>query len=253
MVSFDLNGRLIDQVTGHHGLLEIYAHIYASLFLFLVSLVSIFMLYYYFRSSIFKYQSLLNGIFFTGLIGLGETLEHVFLDPFTGSMFHYLHLLAAPVALIFYFFSLREIFGGDGEGRKVDAKQSIGVLIAILFIILVLAGFSDATWDVEIEVPFVLITAVPTLVLVGVLLEKSRIISESTLALASLRIIFLGVSSLTVSILGGRYGDFTGKAQIYIVFHQIQNISHVVTGTALLILVVTISQIERVVVSAESE
>lgn len=253
MVSFDPNGRLTDQIAGHHGLLEIYAHVYVSLFLFLASLASIFVLYYYFRSSVFKYQSLFNGIFYTGLIGLGEALEHVFLDPQIDSMFHYLHLFAAPVALIFYFLALGEIFGGHpGERRKVDAKKSIAVLIAVLFIIVVLSSFSDAPWDPEIEVPFVLITAVPTLVLVVVLLEKSKIISESTLALVSLRIILLGVSSLTMSILAGRYGDFTGKANVYIFFHQLQNISHVVTGTALLILVVTISQIERVVVSAGS-
>ncbi len=252
MVSFDVNGVLVDQLAGHHGLLEIYAHFYASLFLFLVSVVSIFVLYYYFHSSIFKYQGLFNGIFYTGLIGLGECLEHVFLEPTIGSFFHYLHLLAAPVALIFFLLSLGEIFGGTlVEGQRVDFRKSIMVLALFLLIIIVLSGFSDETWDVEIEVPFVLITTVPTLVLVGVVLEKSKVISESTLALASLRIILLGVSSLTISILAGRYGDFTGNAQLYIIFHQMQNISHVVTGTALLILVVTISQIERVMIAPE--
>jgi hypothetical protein len=188
------------------------------------------------------------------MIGLGEALEHIFTEPFTGSMFHYLHLLAAPVALIFYLLSLGEIFEENhGTDGKVDSIKSIAVFITIIFIIIVLSGFSDATWDAEVEVPFVLTTAVPTLILVGVVLEKSKIISESTLVLASLRMILLGVSSLTLSILAGRYGDFSGNAQVYVVFHQIQNISHVVTGTALLIMVVTISQIERIVISTTSE
>jgi hypothetical protein len=127
------------------------------------------------------------------------------------------------------------------------------VFSIFLTILLLLSSFSNATWDVEIEVPLVLVTVLPTLVLVGMLLEKSKIISDSALALISLRVMLLGVSALTISILAGRYGDFAGKAQVYIIFHQLQNISHVVTGTALLIFVATISQMEKIVVSATSK
>ncbi len=245
---------MINQMTGHHGLLEIYAHVYSSMFLFLMSMISIFVLYYYFRSSIFKYQGLLNGIFYTSLIGLGESLEHVFLDKslFISSVFHYIHLIAAPTALIFYILSIGEIFGG-ATVAKMDAKKSITIFIAILFVSMMLSGFSKGPWDERVEIPFVLITAIPTLVLVREVFEKSKIVSESTLMLASLRIILFGVSSLTISILAGRYGDITSNAQVYILFHQIQNISHVFTGTALLVLVMTLSQIERVVSSGSEK
>ncbi len=254
MVSFDLNGQLVDQIGGHHGLLEIYAHMYSSLFLFIVSLISLGVLYYYFRSSIFKYQGLLNGIFYTNLIGLGEVLEHIFLDPTIGSLFHYLHLLAAPIALVFYLQSLGEIFDRTiQKSSNVDLKKSFVVFFLFLFIITALSSFSDATWDVEIEVPFVLLTTLPTLVLVGIVLEKSKIISENTVALMSLRVMLLGVSFLAISILAGRYGDFAGKAQVYIVFHEIQNRSHVITGTALFIFVVTIAQIERIIVATNEK
>jgi len=246
MVAFGADGTLTDQLFGHHGLLEIYAHIYSTLFLFLIGIGSIGVLYYYFRNSIFKYQGLLNGIFYTSLIGLGETLEHVSIDPTVGSFFHYLHLISAPMALGFYLISLDETF----SKKPVNAvqgypKKSIAAFILMLSIITVLASFSSSTWDVEIEVPFVIVTTLPTLILAGVLLERSKIISESTLALTSLRVMLLGVSVLTISILAGRYGDFTRKAHVYILFHQMQNISHVVTATALLIFVVTIAQIER--------
>ncbi len=246
MVSFGADGHLTGQIFGHHGLLEIYSHMYAALFLFIVSLVSLGVLSYYFGFSIFKFQALLNGIFYTSLIGLGEILEHVSLDPTVGSLFHYLHLFAAPLALIFYLLSLGEIFDRTPQkSSKVGTKKSIAVFFLFITIITVLSSFSDATWDVEIEVPFVLITTLPTLVLVGVVMEKSKIISEHTVALMSFRIMLLGVSFLAISILAGRYGDFAGKAQVYIFFHEIQNIAHVITGTALLIFVVTIAQIER--------
>jgi hypothetical protein len=254
MVSFDINGQLADQITGHHGLLEIYSHLYSGLFLFIVSLISLGVLYFYFRSSIFKYQSLLNGIFYTSLIGLGEILEHLTPDPTVGSLFHYLHLLAAPIALVFYLLSLGETFDRTPQkSSKMDTKKSIAVFFLFFFIITVLSSFSDATWDVEIEVPFVLLTTLPTLVLVGVVLEKSKVISENTVALMSFRVMLLGVSFLTISILAGRYGDFAGRAEVYIVFHEIQNISHVITGTALFIFVVTIAQIERILVSTKKK
>ena len=246
MVAFGADGHLTGQIFGHHGLLEIYAHLYSTIFLFLVGLGSIGVLFYYFRDSIFKYNGLLNGIFYTSLIGLGETLEHVFIDPTIGSFFHYLHLISAPMALGFYLISLEETFNGKGAKKaRGHWKTTVVAFILMLLFITTLASFSNSTWDVEIEVPFVLVTALPTLILAGVLLERSKIISESTLALTSLRVMLLGVSILTISILAGRYGDFADKAQIYIVFHQLQNISHVVTGTALLIFIVTVAQIER--------
>jgi len=254
MVSFGADGHLTGQIFGHHGLLEIYAHIYSTLFLFLLSIGSIAVLYYYFRTSIFKYQWLLNGIFYTSLIGLGETFEHLVINPHVGSFFHYLHLIAAPMALGFYLTSLDETFNGKGTRKDSGRwKKTAAAFILMLVIISVLASFSTSTWDVEIEVPFVLITTLPTLILAGVLLERSKIISESTLALTSLRVMLLGVSVLTISILAGRYGDFARKAQVYIVFHQLQNMSHIVTATALLIFVVTVAQIEKLFTSAEKE
>jgi hypothetical protein len=254
MVSFDLKGQLIDQITGHHGLLEIYSHLYSGFFLFIVSLISLGVLYFYFKSSIFKYQGLLNGIFYTSLIGLGEILEHIFLGPTIGSLFHFLHLLAAPIALVFYLLSLGETFNRTPQkSSNADTKKSIAVFFLFLSTITLLSSFSSVTWDVEIEVPFVLLTTLPTLMLVGVVLEKSKIISEHTVALMSFRVMLLGVSFLAISILAGRYGDFAGKAQVYIVFHEIQNISHVITGTALFIFVVTIAQIERLMVSTKEK
>lgn len=246
MVSFDSEGLIVDQIQGHHGLLEIYAHIFSTFFLFAMSLLSLFILFYHFKRSVFKYPALVNGIIYTGILGLGEAFEHIHLDPFKGSLFHYMHLLAAPIALLYFLMSLGEIYPVEsGSTNKISRKKSLLLFIFFLLFIVLLSGFSTSTWDAEIEVPLVLISALPTLILVGILLERSKIISESTMAFISLRVILLGVSALTISILAGRYGDFTDDAFLYLVFHQFQNISHIVTGTALLIFVLTISQMKR--------
>jgi hypothetical protein len=215
-----------------------------------MSLISLALLYYYYRSSIFKIQGIWNGIFYTGLIGLGEALEHFFSNIAIGSMFHYLHLISAPLALLFYYLGIKEIFQKKDEGSEIDKRKIL--LLNILFFafiivgIVVLSRFSHAIWDFEVEEPLILFTAIPTLVLVGMVLEKSKVISESTLLLASLYIVSIGVCVLTLSILIGRQADISKSTSIYIIAHEIQNIFHVVIGTALFTMVLTLAQVEKI-------
>ncbi|MFQ6136403.1 MAG: hypothetical protein ACE5PM_04395 [Candidatus Hydrothermarchaeales archaeon] len=257
MVYYGLDENFAGQIAGHYGLLEIYAHIYASLFLFLMSLVSISLLYYYYRSSIFRMQGVLNGIFYTGLIGVGEAFEHLFASITIGSIFHYLHLISAPIALIFYYLGIVEIFERDikegEEGRYVDFKISLSVFLVIGIAIMILSRFSRAIWDFRVEEPFIMVTVIPTLVIVWILLKKSEVITESTILLASLRIVSVGVCILTLTILIGRQADIYRWANVYIIAHQLQNIFHIIIGTALLMVVMTLSQVERVLKSIKSQ
>lgn len=250
MVQFSPQGQIVGQITGHYGLHEIYAHLFASMFLFIMSLISLALLYYYYRSSIFKVQGIWNGIFYTGLIGLGEALEHFFSNIAIGNMFHYLHLISAPLALLFYYFGIREIFQKKDEGSEMGYKKilllNIIFLVFVLVSITLLSRFSHAIWDFEIEEPFILFTVIPTLVLVGMVLEKSKVITESTLLLASLYIVTIGVCVLTLTILVGRQADINKNISIYIIAHQIQNIFHVVIGTALFTMVLTLAQVEKI-------
>jgi len=248
MVHFGVPGQFVGQLTGHYGLNEIYAHIFASMFLFTMSLIAIAMLFYYYRSSIIKVHGIWNGIFYTGLIGLGEALEHSFSNITIGSMFHYLHLISAPIALLFYYVGIKEIFG------KKDKKFSVNQVVFLNFLffgivlvsVVILSQFSHTIWDFHVEEPFIILTAIPTMVLVGMVIEKSKVITESTLLLTSLRIVTIGVCFLTLSILIGRHADINKWANIYIIAHQTQNIFHVVIGTALVIMVMTLSQVGKI-------
>ncbi len=250
MVQFGPQGLFTGQLSGHYGLLEIYSHIYVSTFLFIMSLVSIAMLYYYYRSSIVKVQGIWNGIFYTGLIGLGEVLEHFFTDVTIGSMFHYLHLISAPNELLFYYNGIKEIFEKKDKHKKFSINQVVFLNFLFFGIVLVsvavLSQFSHTIWDFHVEEPFIIFTAIPTLVLVGMVIEKSKIITESTILLTSLRIVTFGVCVLTLSILIGRQADINKWANIYIIAHQTQNIFHVVIGTALVIMVMTLSQVGKI-------
>ncbi len=249
MVQFGVQGQFVGQLAGHYGLNEIYAHIYASMFLFNMSLIAIAMLYYYYRSSIIKIQGIWNGIFYTGLIGLGETLEH-FSGVTIGSMFHYLHLISAPIALLFYYQGIKEIFEKKDRPRRFSRNQVVFLTFLFFGIVLVsvaiLSQFSHAIWDFSVEEPFIIFTAIPTLILVGMVLEKSKVITESTLLLTSLYIVTVGVCVLTLSILIGRQADINKWANIYIIAHQTQNIFHIIIGTALVILVLTLSQVGKI-------
>lgn len=250
MAHFGVQGQFIGQMAGHYGLNEIYAHIYASMFLFTMSLIAIAMLFYYYRSSIIKVQGIWNGIFYTGLIGLGEALEHFFSNITIGSMFHYLHLISAPIALIFYYMGIKEIFEKKDRPRRFSRNQVVFLTFLFFGIVLVsvviLSQFSHAIWDFHVEEPFIIFTAIPTLILVGMVIEKSKVITESTILLTSLRIVTVGVCVLTLSILIGRQADINKWANIYIMAHQTQNIFHIIIGTALVILVLTLSQVEKI-------
>jgi hypothetical protein len=165
-------------------------------------------------------------------------------------MFHYLHLISAPVALIFYYLGIKNIFEKKDKMSISKTKVFFLNFLFLLFVLItvgLLSRYSQAIWDFEVEEPFIFLTVLPTLILVGMLLEKSKVITESTLLLASLQILAIGVCILTLSILLGRHADINKWANIYIIAHQIQNIFHVVVGTALVAMVLTLSQVRKIV------
>ncbi|MFQ6136401.1 MAG: hypothetical protein ACE5PM_04385 [Candidatus Hydrothermarchaeales archaeon] len=123
VVRFDSGKLLIEQFFDHHGMMEIYAHIYASAFLFLASLVAVYILYRMLvMESPFTWLGVIAGMIAVGLIGLGEAAEHFFPDPFAHDFFHYMHMIAAPVALFFLYRGAREFI----EESKYESESGLG-------------------------------------------------------------------------------------------------------------------------------
>ncbi len=244
-VKFDASKLLIDQFFDHHGLMEIYAHIYAAMFLFVASLISVYLLYRILvDESPFTWTSITSGMVTVGVIGLGEAAEHFFpTDPFTHSFFHYMHMIAAPTALYFLYVGAKEFIeecqngaeiGGEGGIHPMSPDITMTIFGGLVVLVVALAMFSGSPWDPYIEGPFIYLTFIPTIIFAYMLIQQSRHITNSVVMIF-IPIIGISVSLLVFDIMLGRLADIWGWAALYVITHVVQIILHVATGTILLL------------------
>ncbi|MCL7475736.1 MAG: hypothetical protein M8352_06810 [ANME-2 cluster archaeon] len=231
---------MVNQFMAHKGLHEIYVHIYSGFLLFLVSVISVILLYDHFKDSKYTWKPVMAGILSTGLIGLGEGAEHLF-ATFGHEVFHYTHMIGSPVAMYFLYIGTKEYSMQFKEGGKPMATRSIIAIMSSVFIVsVVLASFAREEWDPYIERPFILIIAIP-LILLSVLTIKEAYdqFEMQKMVMHNLSLLALSVMLLNIVILLGRDADIARNAYIYLVAQVLQVIFLIVTAT--FIMVFTIS------------
>jgi hypothetical protein len=241
---------ILGQLSGHHNIFEIYAHLLGSVFLFLSSLLAIAIVYITLRHSVYSWPSILGGLLYIGLIGLGEGLEHLpFLDPFTQSMAHYLHLFSAPIAVFTLYLGMKEtvsIFKGGANTAKIHSTEiGLGIFAATLMAVIIMASLAQTPWNEKIEGPFLLIILIPTLVFVALVLVESRHFAEST-EMLYLPILSVAVSLLTLDIWIGRFADVRGSASLYIIAHSFQDVLLAATGGIVLLFALNVWYSHRI-------
>jgi len=245
---FIKQGIIKGQFFGHKGLLEINVHILAGCFLFLSSLLVAALLwrkFYYIKQGWFALRS---GIIFIGLIGFGEVAEHLF-NPEFHDFFHYLHMLTAPIGLLFIFISLLELESlyFKLESKKIASSSVISAIMLATFAVAALLGLqTNFTWRNSVELPFLLITTIPTLLITYALIAKSIDLykKQHQLSIYSLSIFstmlslipILAISDalLSIDILFGRYADRFAYAVPYLVFHSALDVLFASTGAILI-------------------
>ncbi|MBW6517958.1 MAG: hypothetical protein K0A89_05600 [ANME-2 cluster archaeon] len=231
---------MVNQFMAHKGLHEIYVHIYSGFLLFLVSVISVILLYDHFKDSKYTWKPVMAGILSTGLIGLGEGAEHLF-ATFGHEVFHYTHMLGSPVAMYFLYIGTKEYSMQFKEGGKPMATRSIMAIMSSVFIVsVVLASFAREEWDPYIERPFIYIIAVP-LILLSVLTIKEAYdqFEMQKIVMHNLSLLAISVMVLNIVILLGRDADIARNAYIYLVAQILQVLFLIVTAT--FIMVFTIS------------
>ena len=245
VVKFGAGKVLIEQFVDHHGMMEIYSHFYASFFLFFASLISVYILYRLLvDESPFTWPGITTAMIAIGLIGLGEGMEHLFPnDPFTHDFFHYLHMIAAPIALYFLYIGAKEFIaefensgkiGGDDGLKPLSPDTIFAIFGGMTVFIVALAMVSGTPWDPYIEGPFIYLTLIPTLFLAYLLIQQARQTTES-IVMIFIPLIAISVSMLVFDIMFGRLMDIWGFASLYVITHGAQNALHVATGTILLL------------------
>jgi hypothetical protein len=234
MVYFDESGVVLGQLSGHHNVFEIYAHLYASFFLFFASLIAITIVYYTLKKSVYSWPAILGGLLYVGLIGLGEGLEHLpFLDPFIQSMAHYLHLFSAPIAVFTLYLGMQETVAMCKKGplnAKVHSTEiGMGIFAVASMGVVIMAALAHTPWNERIEGPFLLAIFLPTVFFVALVFWESRHFAEST-EMLYLPILSIAVSFLALDIWLGRFADVNGLASLYILTHSFQDTILAATG-----------------------
>jgi len=232
MAYFDEQKILIDQYQGHYGLQEIYVHYYAGVFLFIASILCVIFIYRNFWGNRTNH-SIPAGIFFTGLIGFGEVAEHFTTTPFGHDFYHYLHLTSGSLAVFFLFIGLK---GHIGNKNKLSFPLVLGMITIGLLISAGAASQSNMPWDMEIEIPFLILTALPAFAIsiIIVFIEYKKFFKTPSSFVLLLSLIGASATILTLDIIIGRIFDITGMASGYTITHALQDVLHATTGTFIL-------------------
>lgn len=267
-----VDGALIGQLFDHHGLAEIYVHLSTGSLLFVTSMACYWIIRRVFRDIPQGWPLLRVGIAFGGLIGLGEVAEHFFVDQLH-DYFHYLHMIAAPVSLLFYYYAvseLRALYFDNRSVRMLRPSYSTGLSVLAVSIPATLALASRQPWDIGIEAPFLWLTVVPTVVVAMLVLRESAYLysergkipvinlSLFSTVLAAVPIMATMTALLAMTIWIGRLSDsvpqlsfFYAGSHIWIDIWEVI-LSSVMAGTALaLVAVRDVQDIqERILASA---
>ena len=253
-----VDGKLIGQLFDHHGLAEIYVHLSVGLLLFIMSLACYLIVRRAFGEVHQGWPLLRVGIAFGGLIGLGEVAEHFFVG-YLHDYFHYLHMIAAPMSLFFYYYAIAELRALYFDNRSVRMLRpfiSTGLSISAMTIPVILAIASRKPWDIGIEAPFLWLTVVPSVIVaVLVLRESAYLYSEKgklpvinlslfSTVLAAVPIMATVTALLAMTIWIGRLSDdvprlsfFYAGSHVWLDIWEVI-LSSVMGGTALALLAV---------------
>lgn len=237
MVYFEGN-LLIDQVQGHHNMLEQIVHNYAGLLVFFASIIGVLIIYRNFRGSKIAWPSIMAGMIAAGFIGLGDSAEHLLtgINPLPHESLHYLHMLAGPVAVFLLYNGLRE-YSATTEIKPLSGFKLTLILLATIVIPVALASRAHMRWDPDIELPFLLVTSVPTIIIAFLLLIKARsTFEEHSIVVLNISYVAFAAMLLTISLMIGRMGDveLLNNADLYVNGHAIADIMHAATATTLL-------------------
>ncbi|RMF89214.1 MAG: hypothetical protein D6733_06730 [Methanobacteriota archaeon] len=237
---------ITDQFFAHYGMLEIYVHIVTSGILFAVSLLCAAFLYQSFRKSGVEWPGLVHGFLYTGFIGFGEFVEHIFRwDPFMNTSLHYLHYFAAPAAMIFLYLGVNEYYDRcshpNEELHTISNEVAMGMFAAVLTLAIAMGGIAETPWDQRVEGPILILTIIPLLAITAIFINTARKIRKSMLAFY-FPALGVSLSLLAIDIWLGRLGDVNSLASIYIVAHSLQSVLHAATATIMVLFVLAIKE-----------
>jgi hypothetical protein len=257
MVEFE-NGTLVNQIVGNYGMSEVYVETFSGALLFLSCVASITIAHSTFgrdilhrgfliRSLIISrryegikmtepgllgWQTISAAILYTGLIGLGESMRHLFENPLMVNFFQVISILAAPIALHFFYLGIRKHI--KREYDTVILPLIVWGTVAFLYAAAVLAIFASY-YEGIIEVFFYL-ALFPVLALAGLLMGMAfKSYSKHVVFIPGASMMGMMTALLVISMLIERMSIMYRAGDIYIVAQVAKDILLSMTAASVLI------------------
>lgn len=226
---------LLNQWFFHHGMLESYVHFYAGNFLFLSSLIAFYIIYRNFKGSKYGWKTTMTGILAIGLIGFGESNDHIF-KSLGHDFLHYMHLVGIPIAIYFLLRGLKEYLEQFENGIESLSTKKISLIFSGYFIACALIAFQAQVVKGRLELYFIYLIMIPVLFLSFLLLrEAKRAYKEYGILMVNIPALAIVLTLNGLDILLGRYASIIQNGWLYVLTHAIQDILLVVLGTILLV------------------
>jgi len=145
-------------------------------------------------------------------------------------------MIGGPVAAFLLYMGLSE-YTATTEIKPLSGFKLTLILLATILIPVALATQANQRWGPDIEGPFLLVTAVPTIIIALLLLRKARAsFEEHSTVVLNISFVAVAVTLLTISLLVARMGDvqLLNNADMYVNGHAIADLMHAATATTLL-------------------
>lgn len=257
MVEFE-NGVLVNQLVGNYGMSGVYVEIFSGVLLFLSCITSIIIAHATFGRDVLQrgflisslvisrryegikmtepgllgWQTISAAMFYTGLIGLGESLKHLFENPLVVNFFHTLTIFAPPVALYFFYIGIKKHI--NREYDTVILPIVFWGTVAFLYAVAVIAIFASY-YEGIVEVIFYL-ALLPVLILAGILMGMAlRSYSKHIIFIPAASMMAIMTALLVISMLIEKMSIIYRVGDVYVVSQVAKDILLSMTAASVLI------------------
>ena len=240
--NFDVIGRnlLSNEFFVHESLVHGFIHIAAGLFLFMASLAAIAALRVKFARRNQGWLALQMAILLVGFIGLGEAAEY-FMSAQIHDFFRYLQMLAISTSLFLLWVAINELhaFYFDHTRKRVIDNKTVALVVLSTIALPIALGYQTTqSGDKALELPFLTMTAIPTVVMAYLLFRRSMMmfLEQKKVPLMNLSIFSTTVSIVPLLTFGtvllalviwlGRIATYFELTTVFALFHSLQSIFH---------------------------
>ncbi|MFQ5891206.1 MAG: hypothetical protein ACE5HW_00240, partial [Candidatus Methanofastidiosia archaeon] len=152
-----------------------------------------------------------------------------------------------PLVLYFFYQGIREYLSQfEKKVRRISNLQIFFLFGVMILLSLIIASKAETIWDKRLEIPFIYLTAIPTITISILLIKEARkAYIEYGIIILSVPLLAVATTFQGIIIFTGRYSHIIQNGWLYVSTHALQDIFHSIIGTILIVFTISISHISR--------